>query len=190
MHADQPFHNQWNMESPDLSRGGAFVLKRSVNKYGWMGRAKRLDPAYRHRKGDSMTATLSIRPCIKCGSTDRYKSGACKPCTAFRRAVWVKTNPLRAKCVSAAHSANRTARHEYQHSGRITARQVYQLWLDSEGVCGICHQSVNKFEWSLDHRVSFCGGGLNVIENCQISHFLCNYKKDAGFKPQDKPSQM
>jgi hypothetical protein len=189
MHADQPFHNQWNMESPYLSRG-AFVLKRSVTKYGWVGRAKRLDPAYRHRRGDSMTATLSIRPCIKCGSTDRYKSGACKPCTAFRRAVWVKTNPLRAKCVSAAHSANRTARHEYQHSGRITARQVHQLWLDSEGVCGICHQSVNKFEWSLDHRVSFCGGGLNAIENCQISHFLCNYKKDAGFKPQDKPSQM
>ena len=34
-----------------------------------------------------------MKPCRKCGSTERNKSGRCKPCQRVRAAVWVKANP-------------------------------------------------------------------------------------------------
>ena len=58
-----------------------------------------------------------IKPCIKCGATERYKDGRCKPCSrssgAIRRnlnretaratsAEWRKNNPERQKAMTAA----------------------------------------------------------------------------------------
>lgn len=33
-----------------------------------------------------------IRPCVKCGSTDRYEKGDCKPCTKIATAKWYAKN--------------------------------------------------------------------------------------------------
>lgn len=35
----------------------------------------------------------TIRPCIKCGSTDRNARGKCKPCKHRMTAEWRKRNP-------------------------------------------------------------------------------------------------
>ena len=33
-----------------------------------------------------------IKPCIKCGSTDRYKTGDCKPCASLIKKAWAERN--------------------------------------------------------------------------------------------------
>jgi len=38
---------------------------------------------------------MEIKPCIKCGAKDRYKSGACRQCAIKRSAIWQKNNKER-----------------------------------------------------------------------------------------------
>jgi hypothetical protein len=38
-----------------------------------------------------------VKPCRKCGETDRYKSGGCRPCGRTKRYRWVERNPEKAK---------------------------------------------------------------------------------------------
>lgn len=46
--------------------------------------------------------TSVIRPCIKCESTERYKSGACKACTRRTKAIWRETNADKIKTTRSA----------------------------------------------------------------------------------------
>lgn len=46
-----------------------------------------------------------VRPCIKCGATERYKSGACKACEKARTDAWRVANPEKAKNHRAAWAA-------------------------------------------------------------------------------------
>lgn len=43
-----------------------------------------------------------MTPCIRCGSTDRYSSGNCKPCTQKRNAIWRAANTEKFKADKAA----------------------------------------------------------------------------------------
>lgn len=47
-----------------------------------------------------------IKPCVKCGATDRYVYGACRPCAIARTARWVANNPNRKKEADAKYRAN------------------------------------------------------------------------------------
>jgi len=41
---------------------------------------------------DSEFTAIPVRPCIKCGSTDRRPNGGCRPCKNIAQAKWKKIN--------------------------------------------------------------------------------------------------
>ena len=49
---------------------------------------------------DSEFTAIPVRPCIKCGATERYKSGACKACARAIAAAWRAANPDKAKAAA------------------------------------------------------------------------------------------
>lgn len=89
---------------------------------------------------DDILATTPVRPCVKCGSIERYDNGNCKPCaralnkawhaknreksiaksiawyhanpekSAKNNAVWAKANPEKRKAYSQTDSAKASAR--------------------------------------------------------------------------------
>jgi len=55
-----------------------------------------------------------IKPCVKCGSTDRYKNGACKPCAKAGIAAYYQANK---ESIKTRHTAYRKANPE-KHNAR------------------------------------------------------------------------
>lgn len=45
--------------------------------------------------------TIIVKPCIKCGASDRNKWGACRPCKKASAAIWHKANLEKMKLVGA-----------------------------------------------------------------------------------------
>ena len=54
---------------------------------------------------DAEFTAIPVRPCIKCGSTERGKDGKCKACVKARVAAWKKANPEKKKAGDAARYA-------------------------------------------------------------------------------------
>ena len=49
-----------------------------------------------------------MKSCVKCGATDRYASGGCRPCNRARASAWEAANPGKAKAKDRAYyEANR-----------------------------------------------------------------------------------
>jgi 5-methylcytosine-specific restriction endonuclease McrA len=48
-----------------------------------------------------------------------------------------------------------------------------------DGVCGICGEDVDPFEFDVDHIVPLARGGLHNYENAQATHPSCNRAKQA-----------
>lgn len=47
-----------------------------------------------------------------------------------------------------------------------------------DGMCGICGEDVNPFDFQVDHIVPLVHGGLHNYENSQVAHRLCNQRKN------------
>src|SRR3990172_10979958 len=79
-----------------------------------------------------------MRPCVKCGSIDRYKkSNACRPCNIVLLAKHRKENPnydkkWRKKNPEVKLSINRRSRYG------LTQDQYIQMFNDQNGKCKIC----------------------------------------------------
>ncbi len=56
-----------------------------------------------------------------------------------------------------------------------------------DGVCGICGNDVDPFQFHVDHIVPLAVGGLHNYANTQPAHPVCNYKK--GTKIQHAATQ-
>lgn len=67
-----------------------------------------------------MTASLTpqvsratgISPCVKCGSTERYANGDCKPCANARNVAWVKANPEKVKAIAVRKRLRNAEKHK------------------------------------------------------------------------------
>lgn len=47
-----------------------------------------------------------------------------------------------------------------------------------DGVCGICGEDVDPFDFQLDHIVACSDGGEHSYENVQLAHQACNGRKE------------
>lgn len=57
-----------------------------------------------------------IKPCIKCGATDRYVGGRCKPCTRKRKAEYRAANPEKGRVADAKYRAAHPERERERHA--------------------------------------------------------------------------
>lgn len=51
------------------------------------------------------------------------------------------------------------------------------------GICGICQQSVSTNDWSFDHIIPLSKGGAHSEANLQLTHRICNTRKNARTAP-------
>lgn len=51
-----------------------------------------------------------------------------------------------------------------------------------DGVCGICGEDVDPFDFHVDHIIPLCEQGEHSYENLQIAHPLCNQRKNRFLK--------
>lgn len=54
---------------------------------------------------DLILSPISVRPCIKCGATERSKAGDCKACSRASSAAWRAANPDKRRAQTAAWRA-------------------------------------------------------------------------------------
>lgn len=76
-----------------------------------------------------------MKTCIKCGSTEFYAKGGCKPCTKAKAKLWYANNTDRARANVAAYSAAHPGKDLADHKARysenpkkyIALSKVYQI---------------------------------------------------------------
>ena len=55
-----------------------------------------------------------------------------------------------------------------------------KLWMDYQGICGLCLQPVKFARMTIDHILPLSKGGLHEYANVQPAHGLCNHVKANG----------
>lgn len=61
-----------------------------------------------------------------------------------------------------------------------------KAWDKSKGLCGICNETVDPEDtWHLDHIIPLSRGGADTDDNVQVTHPLCNWKKNNKMLPFD-----
>jgi hypothetical protein len=68
--------------------------------------------------------------------------------------------------------------------GRVTAAELAQIMLDSEGKCNYCGIDLDPMDGTFDHVLSFDQGGPNLPENIVRACFTCNRTKAATKSPE------
>lgn len=53
-----------------------------------------------------------------------------------------------------------------------------QIWDSSNGSCRICGDPADPDNWHVDHIIPLSKGGSDTYDNVQVSHPLCNWKKN------------
>lgn len=51
------------------------------------------------------------------------------------------------------------------------------VWERDDGVCHICREPADRWNWHLDHVIPIARGGLHGYENVKVAHPGCNLKK-------------
>jgi 5-methylcytosine-specific restriction endonuclease McrA len=74
----------------------------------------------------------------------------------------------------ARQSRRRRARLRNGHVEDVESLVVLEL---DDGVCGICGEDVDPFDFQVDHVVPLSRGGENSYANTQVAHALCNQRK-------------
>ncbi len=69
--------------------------------------------------------------------------------------------------------------------GRVTAWELGQILLDSEGTCQYCGVELDSMEGSFDHVISYADGGINLPENIVRCCLTCNRTKGSTKSPAD-----
>jgi 5-methylcytosine-specific restriction endonuclease McrA len=90
--------------------------------------------------------------------------------------AWRDANPDEAKRQAKEKQDRRRAAGEPSSGPRREAERLLILERD-DGVCGICGQDVDPFDFTLDHIVPIARGGAHVMSNLQLAHALCNSHK-------------
>ena len=56
----------------------------------------------------------------------------------------------------------------------ITPRQFLKMWIDSNQICAICKERMERYDVSLDHIIPRSKWGKNKLVNLQLAHAYCN----------------
>lgn len=144
-----------------------------------------------------------VKPCIKCGATNRYKGGKCKPCHREAVRKWSAVNVDKRACIeqkyresnrekesrrarnwaadnpekARAKSQNRRAKVK-GNGGTLSKGIVQTLMTLQKGKCACCAKSL-KDGSHLDHVIPLALGGKNTDDNVQLLTPKCNLSKGA-----------
>lgn len=148
-----------------------------------------------------------VKPCIKCGATERDKRGVCKPCTKATSSAWLSANAEKKKASRAAwqaahldiareHTAawakanpealrikeqNRRAL-KSASGGKLSKGLAEKLFKLQRGKCPCCAKPLGD-DYHLDHKIPLALGGTNTDDNMQLLTAACNLQK--GSKPPE-----
>lgn len=148
-----------------------------------------------------------VKPCIKCGATERDKRGVCKPCTKATSSAWLSANAEKKKASRAAwqaahldiareHTAawakanpealrikEQNRRALKSASGGVLSKGLAEkLFKLQRGKCPCCAKPLGD-DYHLDHKTPLALGGTNTDDNMQLLTATCNLQK--GSKPLD-----
>lgn len=65
-----------------------------------------------------------------------------------------------------------------KHSDYNIAINKKKVWENSHGICGLCKTVADPTNWHIDHIIPLSKGGSDTYDNVQVSHPLCNWKKN------------
>jgi 5-methylcytosine-specific restriction endonuclease McrA len=83
---------------------------------------------------------------------------------------WQQDNPERV----ARRSARRRAQKRASFVEDVIPLVVLEL---DDGVCGICKEDVDPFDFHVDHVIPLAKGGWHSYSNVQVAHPICNLRK-------------
>jgi hypothetical protein len=69
--------------------------------------------------------------------------------------------------------------------GEVTAAELAQIILDSEGLCSYCGVELPDMEGTFDHVIAYANGGANLPENIVRACNECNRTKSYSKTPED-----
>lgn len=78
--------------------------------------------------------------------------------------------------VARRHGAKRRALKHNAFVEHVEPLVVLEL---DDGVCGICGEDVNPFDFHVDHAIPLVRGGEHSYANAQVAHPVCNLRKNA-----------
>jgi len=79
------------------------------------------------------------------------------------------------KCASKALAMNKS--HSIRTNGKSHFVTRMELAMRDRSICGICKNSVEMAQSSVDHIIPISSGGLHVWDNVQLAHYSCNMKR-------------
>ncbi len=89
---------------------------------------------------------------------------------------WAKSNPEKAKANTVLSNARRRARERNAFIEDVDRDEIIRA---SDGICGLCGQSLKPEEVELDHIYPLSRGGVHSYRNLHATHVTCNRKKGA-----------
>lgn len=74
------------------------------------------------------------------------------------------------------NQANRRARKLEQFVEVVDPLMLLEI---HDGICGICGNDVDPFDYEMDHVIPLVRGGFHAYSNMQLAHRTCNRRKGA-----------
>lgn len=126
-------------------------------------------------------------------NNDGHRRASAKYYVAHKREISVKKaalrniNPDKYRILSAAYRRthpfiirDQTHRRRARiHGVFVESVKMSVLVERDHGQCGICHNEVDKADWSIDHILPISKGGEHSYQNTQLAHLRCNLSKGA-----------
>lgn len=90
--------------------------------------------------------------------------------------AWRAANPERAKALRRAAWSRYNARKRGATvtDEKFTLDEIYER---DDRTCGLCEQSVERVDATVDHIIPVSRGGLHALSNVQLAHRSCNTRK-------------
>jgi 5-methylcytosine-specific restriction endonuclease McrA len=161
-----------------LARGRAYY---SAHKAGWReyavknrGHINALRAKRRERDGDRINAVQREWMRRNREKIRKYKIAEYwnnRPRMRAYQAKYYRTNPLPFK-----QRANK--RRLLLSQGAYTEEDIRSLFQKQKGKCAICFKKLLQ-DFHIDHIKPLARGGADALENVQLTHPLCNFRKKA-----------
>jgi len=97
--------------------------------------------------------------------------GVCKECHKARSQAFASAHPEIMRASNLSHTARK--------KGCEVVEQVIPMVVleRDDGICGICLDDVDPFDYTIDHIVPHSKGGEHSYDNVQLAHRVCNSRK-------------
>jgi hypothetical protein len=140
-----------------------------------------------HPEGDSKICsgcgqTKSLDSFVRARAMAKGRARLCKECSRSVLRDWYAQNQAHAKTRIKAWKLDNRQRVRNYNRKRSAAKTgelvdpLVRLELD-DGICGICREDVDPFDYHIDHIVPLARGGSHTYGNTQVAHPLCNLQK-------------